>query len=351
MSAAVEAGRAGAGVVVVDENTLAGGQLFKQIHKFFGSRAHLAGVRGCDIGVQLLQDVKAMNNVDVWLDSVVYGIFDGNILSVMRSGHAEEIQADRLIIATGASENPVQFPGWTLPGVMGAGAAQTMANVHRVLPGKRIIMVGSGNVGIIVSYQLLQAGADVLAIVEALPRIGGYAVHAAKVRRAGVPIFLSHTVLRAHGATHVEGVTIGAVDEGFRPIPGSEKYFEADTVCVAAGLTPLAELAWLMQCRMEFCPTLGGFLPIHDDNMRTSCPGVYVAGDVTGVEEASTAMEEGRLAGIAAAESLGCIGQDTASRMKAEVWSRLNSLRQGPFGTGRRTAKQAILQQSRERVS
>ena len=82
---------------------------------------------------------------------------------------------------------------------MGAGAAQTMINLHRVLPGKSVLMIGSGNVGVIVSYQLLQAGADVKAVVEAAPRLGGYGVHTAKVRRAGVPFYTSHTVLEAHG--------------------------------------------------------------------------------------------------------------------------------------------------------
>ena len=107
------------------------------------------------------------------------------MIAYITDGKDHTIKAKKIVMATGASENALAFPGCTLPGVMGAGAAQTMINVNRVLPGQKIIMVGSGNVGLIVSYQLMQAGADVLALIEAAPKIGGYGVHAAKIRRAG----------------------------------------------------------------------------------------------------------------------------------------------------------------------
>lgn len=110
--------------------------------------------------------------------------------------------------AAGEKENYMAFPGSTLPGVMGAGAAQTMANVNRVLPDERILMLGSGNVGLIVSYQLMQAGAEVVALVEGAPKIGGYGVHAGKIRRAGVPIYTAHSIKRVFGKDKVEGVKI-----------------------------------------------------------------------------------------------------------------------------------------------
>ena len=120
-------------------------------------------MRGYDIGRQLL-DEAAKCGVEVWLDTVVHGLFDAR-LAVLREGRQVTVKAGRIILATGASENAVAFPGSTLPGVMGAGAIQTMINVHRVLPGKRFVMLGSGNVGLIVCYQLMQAGAEVLAVV------------------------------------------------------------------------------------------------------------------------------------------------------------------------------------------
>ena len=197
LAAAIETARRGARTLLVDENGKPGGQLFKQIHKFFGSHEHRAGVRGYDIGRQLLEDAEGAG-VTVMLDSVVHGLFE-NRVAILQAGRQITVEAGRIILATGASENAAAFPGSTLPGVMGAGAIQTMINVHRVLPGKRIVMLGSGNVGLIVSYQLMQAGAEVLALVEAMPSIGGYGVHAAKIRRAGVPILIGTTISRALG--------------------------------------------------------------------------------------------------------------------------------------------------------
>ncbi len=345
LAAAIEIAKAGGQVVLIDENSKPGGQLFKQIHKFFGSREHRAGVRGYNIGIQLLEETKELG-VEVLLDSPVYGIYkeeDGLLVSYVREGKEEAIIAEKVILAAGGMENAIAFPGSTLPGVMGAGCAQTMINVHRVLPGEKVVMVGSGNVGLIVSYQLLQAGAQVLALVEAAPSIGGYGVHAAKIRRAGVPIKVSHTIKRVIGTTEVEAVEIVQLDEKFNPIPGTEEILEADTVCLAVGLSPMTELAWLAGCNFTYEPALGGHIPVHDENMETSVPGVYVAGDIAGVEEASTAMEEGRLAGIAAAEALGCYTEDEAKALKQQVWARLDALRTGPFGQARFDAKKHIL--------
>jgi thioredoxin reductase len=228
---------------------------------------------------------------------------------------------------------------------MGAGAIQTMINVHRVLPGKRFVMLGSGNVGLIVSYQLMQAGAEVLAVVEAMPWIGGYGVHAAKIRRAGTPILVGTTISRAVGKGKVDGVVLANFGADGKIDPNSERTLAADTVGLAVGLSPLAELAWMAGCSFVFSSRLGGHVPLHDENMLTTLPGLYVAGDITGVEEASTAMEEGRLAGIAAAESLGLIGQEQATTDKNAVRGRIEVLRSGPFGEGRRLAKAEILQQ------
>ena len=344
LAAAVETAGAGVkGVLLIDENTKAGGQLFKQIHKFFGSEAHLAGTRGIKIGARLLEEVEA-SGVDIWLDTVVFGLFEGNRLGVINKIRGSGlIEAEKIVIATGASEKVVPFPGWTLPGVMGAGAAQTMVNLHRVLPGRSVLMVGSGNVGLIVSYQLMQAGAEVVAVIEAMPRIGGYGVHASKIRRAGVPIFTSHTIKQANGKDSVEFATIIKLDQKRRPIPGTEKTLKVDTICLAVGLNPLAELAWMAGCKFEYMPELGGFVPLHNEDMETSMTGVYVAGDISGVEEENTAVDEGRLAGISVAESLGYLSSREAHECKQVIRSRLKCLRTGPFGEGRQEAKEGIM--------
>ncbi len=338
LSAAYQARLAGASVLVIDENHLPGGQLFKQIHKFFGSSAHQAGVRGYEIGRKLLQRTYDCG-AEVMLDSLVYGMQPDKSMGIVSGGVNYLLKPKKVIIATGAKENYMPFPGSTLPGVMGAGAAQTMINVNRVLPGQRIVMMGSGNVGLIVSYQLMQAGAEVVAIVEGAPKIGGYGVHAGKIRRAGVPIYLGHTVKKAYGVNSVEHVEIAAVNEKFQPIAGTEQVLEADTVCLAVGLNPMTELVWMAGCQFDFIPAFGGHVPLHDSNMETTVEGIYVAGDVTGVEEASSAMEEGNLAGVAAAEALGYLSKQEAAAKKAEIQARLDTLRCGPFGERRKLCK------------
>ncbi|MBO6270402.1 MAG: FAD-dependent oxidoreductase [Clostridium sp.] len=342
LSAAYQAATAGAKVLVIDENRLPGGQLFKQIHKFFGSRAHKAGTRGYMIGRELLEKVEE-SGAEVWLDALVYGMQKDRSLGVIRNGKHIIVEAKAVIVATGAKENYMAFPGSTLPGVMGAGAAQTMINVNRVLPGERILMVGSGNVGLIVSYQLMQAGADVLALVEGAPKIGGYGVHAGKIRRAGVPFYLSHTIKAVTGNGKVERAEIVEVDSRWNEIPGTEKVFDVDTVCLAVGLNPMTELLWMAGCEFCFIPAFGGHVPMHDHNMETTVKGLYVAGDVTGVEEASSAMEEGNLAGVSAALALGFLTAEEAAAKKAEIEERLDILRSGMFGEKRRTAKEQQL--------
>ncbi len=341
LAAAVEAARTGAQVLVIDENRRPGGQLFKQIHKFFGSKAHNAGTRGITIAQNLLSEINQLG-VEIWLNSAAIGVFEDRKVAVRREGKTVVVQADQLLICTGGAENALHFPGWTLPGVMGAGAAQTMVNVNRVLPGQKILIVGSGNVGVIVGYQLMQAGADVVGIVEAMPRIGAYGVHAAKICRAGVPFYLGHTIARAEGKDSVEAAVIVKLDEKMNPIPGTERRIEADTIAVAAGLRPLTELSFMAGVRHDFIPALGGWMPLHDENMCSSVPSIYVAGDIAGVEEASTAMDEGRLAAVSMVKALGRMSEEAAQARQTELKERLNALRQGAFGERRRLAKDSV---------
>lgn len=330
LSAAVEAAKRGLEVVVFDENEKPGGQLFKQIHKFFGSKEHRAKVRGFNIGKQLLEEA-AEAGVKVVLNATVIGLYQDKEIVVKMGEEIHHYKGDAVIIATGAAENMVTFPGWTLPGVIGAGAAQTMMNLHGIKPGEKVLMLGSGNVGLVVSYQLMQCGCEVVALVDAAPRVGGYGVHAAKVARTGVPFYLSHTIVEAEGDECVSGVTIAEVDSSFKFIPGTEKHFDVDTICLAVGLSPMSQLLKMAGADMEDNPKRGGQVPICDEYGRTSLPGVFVAGDVSGIEEASSAMIEGRMAGIVASEYLGYIEENDMNRNLESLENALDGLRQGMF--------------------
>jgi len=248
-----------------------------------------------------------------------------------------EIYAKKVVFACGAQENMLAFPGNDLPGVYGAGGVQTLMNVYGVKPGKRVLMVGAGNVGLIVSYQLLQAGVEVDRVIEALPKIGGYHVHAAKLRRCGVPIFTSHSIKEVYGNGKVEGAIVAEVDKNWKFIEGSEEDVKCDTVCLAVGLTPSTRL--LMQAGVEqrFIPEAGGYVAIHDENMETTKQGIYVAGDSSSIEEASTAMLEGKIAGAHASKSLGY-----GKGIMKEWRIMLEEMRKGPFGEKARKAKERI---------
>ncbi len=247
-----------------------------------------------------------------------------------------------MILATGATENGLVFSGNTLPGVLTAGAAQTLVNIQLVRPGKRAVVVGSGNVGLIVAYQLLQAGIEVAAIVEVAPKLSGYAVHAGKVCRAGVPILLSHTVLRAEGEEELKQVVICKVDENMRPIENSEQCIEADLLCLSVGLSPRVELAAVAGCKMDYCAGLGGRVPAHNKSLQTSMENVWVAGDLAGVEEASTALDEGRLAGLQVAFALKLIKTEAYHTQEKMLQKRIASLRQGDFGAKRQGFKEQL---------
>lgn len=333
LSAAIEAAGRGMSVIVFDENHRPGGQLFKQIHKFFGSKEHKAKIRGFKIGEQLLKEASDAG-VKVQLNSTVTGMYLNNEVTVNHDGQICHYRGDSIIIATGASENMVPFDGWTLPGVIGAGAAQTMMNLHGVKPGSKVLMLGSGNVGLVVSFQLLQAGCEVVALVDAAPRIGGYGVHAAKVARTGVPFYLLHTIKKAEGTDCVTGVVIGQVDEHFKIIPGTEKHFDVDTICIAVGLSPMSQLLKMAGVKMEDNPRRGGQVPIVDEYGETSVPCIFAAGDVSGIEEASSAMIKGRMAGLRAAFRLGYTDEDSMKKSESDFAADLDSLRQGMFAPG-----------------
>ena len=331
LCAALAATSLGASVLLAERDAIPGGQLVKQTHKFFGSEKQYAGERGIHIGEMLLNQAKEHKNIKIWTDSTVLGIYDDGVVTVEHEEKHVKIKPERIIIATGAAEKFLAFPGNDLPGIYGAGAVQTLMNVSGVKPAKRVLMVGAGNIGLIVAYQLKQAGVDVVAVIEGLPTIGGYLVHASKIRRADIPVKTSYTILEAFGDGQVEGAVIAQVDDKWQVIPGSEEKVFCDTICLAVGLSPLTELAWQAGCQMAYIRELSGHVPVVNEFLETTRSGIYCAGDVCGIEEASSAMVEGRLAGISAAQSLG-YDVDKASELQKDAMDELDELRAGEMG-------------------
>ena len=341
LCAARSASKLGAHVMVCERDYVPGGQLVKQTHKFFGSEKQYAGDRGIQIGKMLIDEIAADPNIEILTEATVLGIYEDGVVTVLYQNQHLKIHPKKIIVTTGAAEKFLSFPGNDLPGIYGAGAVQTLMNVAGVKPAERVVMVGAGNIGLIVSYQLMQAGVEVAGVIEAAPKIGGYLVHASKIRRAGVPIRTSYTVKDAVGTDCLEGVVICRLDEKWQMIPGTEETIPCDTLCLAVGLTPLAELCWQAGCQMAFIRELSGHVPILDQNLETTVSGIYAAGDVAGIEEASAAMVEGRLAGCSAAASLGYSPQEAKIMLQA-AREELNELRSGPTGSKIRAGLQKM---------
>jgi sarcosine oxidase subunit alpha len=352
LSAAVTAQKYGASVLAIDENPHVGGQLVKQTHKFFGSSREQAGTRGTTIATMLHEEAREV----IMEQAAVIGWYTqdptphsrtsagGHLLTVKKDGALIELRAEKVIIATGASERMVLFENNDLPGVYGAGAVQTLMNVYGITPGKRVLMVGAGNVGLIVAYQLLQAGVEVVAVVEALPHVGGYHVHAAKIRRCGVPIHTATSIIKARGEEVVTGAVTVSVDETWNPIPGTEKEYEVDVICLAVGLSPSVELFHQAGCTLSYIPELGGHVPLHDRSLETTVEGIYAAGDAAGIGEANTAMMEGKIAALSCLESLGLLPEE-ASREREQAYEEIHMLRSGSFGERPRQGKEKLFAQ------
>jgi NADPH-dependent 2,4-dienoyl-CoA reductase/sulfur reductase-like enzyme/Fe-S-cluster-containing hydrogenase component 2/bacterioferritin-associated ferredoxin len=285
LSAAIELGKAGVGVILVDDKAALGGKLVLQTHKFFGSiDACHAGTRGMDIGAILEKEVRGFENVRIWNNSNALAVFSDRKVGILRDGHYFLVQPQLLLVATGAREKSLVFKGNSLPGVYGAGAFQTLVNRDLVRPTERLFIIGGGNVGLIAAYHALQAGIEVVGLCEALPECGGYKVHKDKLVRMGVPIYTSHTVVSANGTEEVDSVTIARLDERWQTVPGSSRTFKCDTVLVAVGLEPVNEF---------FAKAKEFGLP------------VYSAGDAEEIAEASAAMFTGKIRGLEIAKALG----------------------------------------------
>jgi NADPH-dependent 2,4-dienoyl-CoA reductase/sulfur reductase-like enzyme/Pyruvate/2-oxoacid:ferredoxin oxidoreductase delta subunit len=285
INAAIELGVLGVRTLVVDDKNEFGGKLTLQTHTFFGSRDDCyAGTRGIEIARILTHRLEQYPSVSVMLGTTAVGAFYDKKVGLQQGANYLLVQPRAVLVACGAREKNLAFPGCDLPGVYGAGAFQTLLNRDLVKPTERLFIVGGGNVGLITGYHAIQAGIKVVGLVEALPQCGGYKVHLDKLRRLGVPVLTSHTVLKAEGAEKLEKITIAGIDRSFKPIAGTERSFRVDTLLIAVGLAPVNELYEKLMAYGIEC---------------------HKAGDAEEIAEASAAIFSGKITGRTIARSLG----------------------------------------------
>jgi NADPH-dependent 2,4-dienoyl-CoA reductase/sulfur reductase-like enzyme len=353
LAAALEARRAGVQTTLIEERPTLGGQIYKQSPAAFDVRRPKAFGKEYVVGRALVE--RALRSgAEVLAGHVVWNVWGHGPFDVavyrpatgQAEGHARTIRTWHLVLATGAYDRPVPFPGWTLPGVLTAGGAQSMVKIQKVYPGDRILMAGSGPLILAFSVQLHQLGANVVGVLEAAPRPGpGPAVRLLRaalggnlpllregigylgyLRRHGIPLLYGHAIARVEGADQVERAVAVQVDRDWRPIAGTERRFDVDTVCIGYGFLPSLEIPRLLGCALRYEENQGGHIPVRDADLQSSVPGLFVVGDGAGVAGSAVAVEEGRIAGIVAARRLGRLDRATADERLRRRRRRLAQL-------------------------
>lgn len=320
LSAALAAARLGAQVTVLDAYPEPGGQYYHQPPEWQREQATRRQKHGWELWQHTLSA-----GVEILSERLVWNINAQQQLSLTGPDGIEQLHAEALILATGAYERPAVFPGWTLPGVITAGAAQTLL-YHRVRPGRRVLIAGTGPLQLVTAAHLIKAGIDVVGVLEGSNVVGKSLEHT--VRNAGaiwgqwerlgegtgslIQLLRHGSVYRtgwgiiaAHGRDQVEGATIARLDADWRPIPGTEQKVACDTICVGYGLVPFNGLAKLAGAEQEWRADLGGETPKRDPWFQTTIRGIFAVGDGAGIGGYHMAMLEGRTAGCAAARQLG----------------------------------------------
>ncbi|MEU9148105.1 NAD(P)/FAD-dependent oxidoreductase [Streptomyces sp. NPDC048349] len=269
-------------------------------------------------------------------------------------GGAEEraatVRAAAVLLATGAYERHLPFPGWTLPGVVGAGGAQAMLKAGLVLPGRRVVVAGSGPLLLAVAGSLAAAGATVPAVVEAAAytayaartpvllrnpgKLAEAAAYGAALARHHVRLLTRHAVTEAHGTDRVEAVTVARLDRDWRPLPGTARRIPCDALAVGHGLVPQLELATGVGCATRHSPD--GTLALElDAHQRTSVPGLWSAGETGGIGGAGLALTEGEIAAHAiAGRPVPAALTRTRSRLRAFAGAMAAAHRPGRGWTG-----------------
>ena len=352
ISAAIEAAKSGCHVILIDENLSPGGQIYRQISTGF------TVIDEKRLGKQYINGKKLLGEIEKYKEKIesipnalIWGIFGEKELIFIRDGKNERLKIQKLILAEGAYDRPTPFRGWTLPGVFTAGGALRILKTERVLPGKKILLAGTGPLQLVLANQLAEAGAEVVSILEAasfneawkhVHKFWGQwslvsdAWHYIRgIQKAKIPILNFHAVIEARGKEEVEEAVYAKVDQDCMPIPGTEKVVGVDTICVGYGLIPSVRLSRLCGCRHQYDPILGGWLPYHDEYMETSVPGIFVAGDCAGVLGALVALEEGRLAGIRACEQLGYIPERKGRPKTEPILKKLKALQNFELALGK----------------
>jgi NADPH-dependent 2,4-dienoyl-CoA reductase/sulfur reductase-like enzyme len=292
-------------IVIVERDFELGGILQQCIHNGFGLHYFGEELTGPEYAQEFIESV-AERGVDIKLDTMVMEVTpEKSVFTVNSEEGMTEIQADAVILAMGCRERTreaIDIPGSRPAGVFTAGTAQRYINMEGKMPGKKAVVLGSGDIGLIMARRMYLEGADVEAVLEILPFTGGLTRNVVQcLDDFDIPLRTSQTITRIHGDERVEGVTVADVDEDLNPIPGTEYEIECDTVLLSVGLIPENELS--VDAGVELDSITGG--PVVDEGRETNVDGIYACGNVLHVHDlVDWVTEESTVAGKTAAKQL-----------------------------------------------
>lgn len=285
LSAAAAAADAGAPVLLLERDRETGGILNQCVHDGFGNLLYGHSLTGPEFALRLAREVTRRPAVRVLTGTSVLGLEKDRTVIAVNSDGMHRIEAAAVVLAMGCRERSrfqASLPGFRPAGVFTAGTAQRLINMEGLMPGERAVVLGSGDVGLIMARRLTLEGARVEGVFEIRPRPSGLSRNVVQcLEDFGIPLFLSHTIAFIHGKKRVEGVTVAAVDEGWQPDPASERFIPCDTVILSAGLIPENELS--RRAGVTLDPATAG--PLVDQEMQTALPGIFACGNVVHVHD------------------------------------------------------------------
>jgi thioredoxin reductase len=324
LAAAITAAKAGIATMLIDEHPVASALMGLDVPFHFGQRMNGAVQNKARMVERIVETNPGLAEafelgIDVQLGVYVAGAFVNGptvhtlakpVLALADEERSWMVSFDRLIVAAGARDLGMSFAGWEKPGVMGAQAATALLQRYRAFDGRRLVVMGSGALGLQTAMIALDNGVAVAGIVEIAEAVRGPETLRAQLTARGVPFYTGHAIKEALGKTEVEGVVTVRLDAADRPIAGSEATIACDTVVTAIGIVPNVELLDVLGCKLAFRSEQGGYRPVVDDAGRTSVPCVYAVGDCAGSFDAKIldplmAAAEGRRAAAAVARALG----------------------------------------------
>ena len=272
-------------ILILERDKELGGILNQCIHNGFGLHTFQEELTGPEYAARFIAQVRE-RKIPYKLNTMVMDIAPDKTVTAM---NAEEgmfvIQAEAIILAMGCRERArgaLNIPGYRPAGIFSAGTAQRLVNMDGYMPGRRVVILGSGDIGLIMARRMTLEGAKVLAVAELMPYSGGLKRNIVQcLDDFGIPLKLSHTVIDIQGKERVEGVTIAQVDANRRPIPGTEIHYDCDTLLLSCGLIPENELS--AHAGVELSPVTSG--PVVNDALETSIPGIFACGNVLHVHD------------------------------------------------------------------